>query len=67
MSVCFSNKNIHVQFIDDAAGVTLSSTSTLSKTTPDREKLGANVTSAKIPGHARGAGGPEQGHQAGCF
>ena len=23
MSVCFTNKNIHVQFIDDAAGVTL--------------------------------------------
>ena len=36
MSVCFTNKNIHVQFIDDSAGVTLSATSSTSKATPDR-------------------------------
>jgi large subunit ribosomal protein L18 len=47
MSVCFTQKNIHVQFIDDAAGVTLAAVSTLSKTVPDRDKLAANVTSAK--------------------
>ena len=50
MSVSFTNENIHVQFIDDAAGVTLAATSTTSKTMPDREKLGANVTSAKAVG-----------------
>ena len=50
MSVFFSNENIHVQFIDDAAGKTLAAASTLSKTTPDREKLGANVVSAKTIG-----------------
>jgi large subunit ribosomal protein L18 len=50
MSVFFSNKNISVQFIDDAAGVTLAETSTLSKNVPDREKLAANVTSAKVIG-----------------
>ena len=50
MSVCFTNENIHVQFIDDAAGVTLAATSTTSKSTPDREKLAANVTSAKAIG-----------------
>jgi large subunit ribosomal protein L18 len=50
MSVCFSNENIHVQFIDDEAGKTLAATSTLSKTVPDRDKLGANVTSAKTIG-----------------
>jgi large subunit ribosomal protein L18 len=50
MSVCFSNQNIHVQFIDDKAGVTLVSTSTLSKALPDREKLKANVVSAKTIG-----------------
>jgi large subunit ribosomal protein L18 len=50
MSVCFSNQNIHVQFVDDKAGLTLAATSTLSKSTPDREKLAANVTSAKLIG-----------------
>jgi large subunit ribosomal protein L18 len=50
MSVCFSNKNIHVQFIDDAAGVTLAAASTTSKATPDRERLSANAASAKTLG-----------------
>ncbi len=50
MSVCFTNENIHVQFIDDAAGRTLAATSTTSKSTPDREQLAANVSSAKIVG-----------------
>jgi large subunit ribosomal protein L18 len=50
MSVCFSNENIHVQFIDDAAGKTLVATSTVSKSTPDRDKLSANVNSAKTVG-----------------
>ncbi|SPE58547.1 50S ribosomal subunit protein L18 [Verrucomicrobia bacterium] len=47
MSVCFTNKNIHVQFIDDTARITLAATSTTSKTTPEREKLAANAVSAK--------------------
>ena len=47
MSVCFSGRNIHIQFIDDEKGVTLSAASTLSKSAPDREKLAANVDSAK--------------------
>ncbi len=50
MSVFFSNENIQVQFIDDATGKTLAATSTLSKATPDRDKLGANVKSAKTVG-----------------
>jgi large subunit ribosomal protein L18 len=50
MSVCFTNQNIHVQFIDDVAGVTLAAASTLSKATPDREKLAANAASAKTIG-----------------
>lgn len=50
MSVCFSNKNIHVQFIDDVAGVTLAAASTSSKATPDRDKLAANAASAKTLG-----------------
>jgi large subunit ribosomal protein L18 len=50
MSVCFTNQNIHVQFIDDTAGATLAAASTLSKNAPNREKLAANVTSAKAIG-----------------
>jgi large subunit ribosomal protein L18 len=47
MSVRFTNENIYVQFIDDAAGTTLASASTLHKTAPDRAKLAANAASAK--------------------
>src|SRR5580765_3114733 len=50
MSVCFTNENIHVQFIDDTAGVTIAAASTLSKATPNRENLGANIASAKTLG-----------------
>ena len=50
MSVFFSNKNIHVQFIDDNARVTLAAASTTSKATPDRDKLAANAVSAKSVG-----------------
>jgi large subunit ribosomal protein L18 len=50
MSVFFSNQNIHVQFIDDKTGATLASVSTLNKAMPNREKLGANVVSAKAVG-----------------
>jgi len=48
MSVCFTNKNIHVQFIDDIAGLTLVAASTTSKAAPD--KLAANAASAKTIG-----------------
>ncbi len=50
MSVCFTNKNIHVQFVDDGAGATLAAASTASKATPDRDKLSANAASAKTVG-----------------
>jgi large subunit ribosomal protein L18 len=50
MSVCFTNENIHVQFIDDDAGVTLAAASTTAKTAPDRDKLAANVASATVIG-----------------
>jgi large subunit ribosomal protein L18 len=50
MSVCFTNKNIHIQFVDDVAGVTLAAASTTSKATPDRDKLAANAASAKTLG-----------------
>ena len=45
MAVCFSCENIHVQFIDDDAGVTLAAVSTVSKT--EAKELSANVAGAK--------------------
>ena len=50
MNVRFTNGNIYVQFIDDNAGTTLAATSTMSKYAPDRDKLAANVASAKVIG-----------------
>ena len=50
MSVCFTNKNIHVQFIDDITGTTLVSASTTNKAARQRETLAANAVSAKILG-----------------
>jgi large subunit ribosomal protein L18 len=50
MAVCFTNKNIHVQFIDDTAGVTLAAASTTGKATPGRDKLRANAAGAKVIG-----------------
>ena len=48
MSVCFTNENIHVQFIDDDAGATIAAASTVSKT--DTKNLSANVSGAKVIG-----------------
>ena len=39
-----------IDLVDDTIGKTLAATTTLSKTTPDRENLAANVKSAKIIG-----------------
>ena len=48
MSVCFSNRNIHVQFIDDAAGMTVAATSTVTKA--EGRKASANAAAAKQMG-----------------
>lgn len=48
MAVCFSNQNIHVQFIDDTKGVTLAAASTRrKKNATGDEQLSANVAGAK--------------------
>ncbi|MBN2506931.1 MAG: 50S ribosomal protein L18 [Verrucomicrobia bacterium] len=47
MSVRFTNQNIYVQFIDDAAGRTLASTSTRATKVADRDRLAANIPGAK--------------------
>ncbi|MBI3879057.1 MAG: 50S ribosomal protein L18 [Verrucomicrobia bacterium] len=43
MSVCFSNQHIYVQFVDDAAGVTVASASTRGKLVPKADKPAANA------------------------
>lgn len=67
MSVCFTNENIHVQFIDDVIGKTLAATSTVSKSTPEREKLAANVTSAKTIGSLAAKAAMDKGISAVVF
>ena len=67
MSVCFTNENIHVQFIDDVASKTLAAVSTVSKSTPDREKLAANVTSAKTVGALAAKAAMDKGIKAVVF
>lgn len=47
MSVRFTGKNIYVQFIDDEAGKTVASASTMHKSTPERQALKANCESAE--------------------
>ena len=59
MAVCFSNENIHVQFIDDDAGVTLASASTVSKT--EARQLAANVEGAKKIGAIAAKNAREKG------
>ena len=61
MSVRFTNENIYVQFIDDGAGATLASASTLDKAAPDRDKLAANAASAKKIGGMAAAAAKSKG------
>jgi large subunit ribosomal protein L18 len=61
MSARFTNKNIHVQFVDDTVGVTLAAISTTAKATPDRDKLAANSASAKVVGKLAAQAALEQG------
>lgn len=49
MSVCFTGENIHVQFIDDEAGRTITAISTVGAKSPAKE-LSANVNGAKAIG-----------------
>jgi large subunit ribosomal protein L18 len=47
MSVCFTDKHIYVQFVDDLAGRTLASTSTIA---PEAKGTKANMAGAKTLG-----------------
>ena len=65
MVATFSNTHIYVQFIDDAAGATLASASTMHKNAPDN--LGANVKSAVLIGKAAAEAAKGKGIKAVVF
>ena len=67
MAVKFTNEHIYVQFIDDAQGATLASTSTRSKTLENRDQLMANKSSAKIIGKAAALAAQAKGIQSVVF
>jgi large subunit ribosomal protein L18 len=67
MAVKFTNEHIYVQFIDDAKGVTLASTSTRSKTVENRDKLAANKASAKTMGKVAAEAAKAKGVQTVVF
>ena len=50
MSTTFTGQHIYVQFVDDAARVTLAAASTRGMTSPEGKKLAANVVGAKVIG-----------------
>lgn len=50
MSVCFSNKHIRVQFIDDVNRVTLTAATSVGKGAPTSGKSAANAAGAKVIG-----------------
>jgi len=58
MAVCFTQKNIHVQFIDDVKGVTIAAATTVGKSAPN---AGANVTGAKTVGTLAAKNAMEKG------
>jgi len=67
MVTTFSNTHIYVQFIDDAAGKTICSASTMHKDAPDRENLSANVKSAVAIGKAAAAAAQAKGIKSVVF
>ena len=67
MVTTFSNTHIYVQFIDDATGLTVASASTMHKSAPDRENLGANVKSAVMIGKAAAAAAQDKGIKSVVF
>jgi large subunit ribosomal protein L18 len=61
LSVRFTQKNIHVQFIDDTKGVTLAAVSTTSPSVPQREQIKSNVAGAAIIGKLAAAAAQARG------
>lgn len=67
MVATFSNTHIYVQFIDDRAGATLASASTMRKDAPERDTLRANVRSAALIGKAAAEAARNKGIKAVVF
>lgn len=61
MSVRFTERNVYVQFIDDVAGDTLASVSSVSQRAQSQDKLCANVKSAEVLGDLAAAAAKEKG------
>ncbi|MCS1408226.1 MAG: 50S ribosomal protein L18 [Verrucomicrobia subdivision 3 bacterium] len=61
MSVRFTGRNAYVQFIDDAAGTTLASVSSLTQRTTTKDKFAANVASAEVLGSLAASAAKEKG------
>jgi len=67
MVVFRSSRHIYVQIIDDMAGVTLASASTMAKGVRDTVKYGGNQNAAKAIGAAIAKQSMEVGIKAVCF
>ena len=67
MVTTFSNTHIYVQFIDDTAGLTVASASTMHKELADRDSLGANMKSAVTIGKAAAAAAQGKGIKSVVF
>ena len=67
MAVRFTGKNIYVQFIDDLAGKTLASASTMQKGLPEGTVLKVNLASAQRIGKLAAEAAIAQGVKAVVF
>jgi large subunit ribosomal protein L18 len=67
LSVYRSSKHIYAQLIDDVAGVTIASASTLDKELAEKVGNGGNVESAKLVGELIAKRAKEKGHERVVF
>ncbi|SDS54292.1 LSU ribosomal protein L18P [Paenibacillaceae bacterium GAS479] len=67
LSVYRSSKHIYAQLIDDVAGVTIASASTLDKELAEQVNNGGNVDSAKLVGELIAKRAKEKGHETVVF
>jgi large subunit ribosomal protein L18 len=67
LSVFRSNRHIYAQIIDDAAGATLASTSTMAKELREKLSKGGNAKAAEAVGEAIARQGLSVGIKCVCF
>ncbi|ASS68222.1 MULTISPECIES: 50S ribosomal protein L18 [Paenibacillus] len=67
LSVYRSSKHIYAQLIDDVAGVTIASASTLDKELAEKVNNGGNVESAKLVGELIAKRAKDKGHESVVF